>query len=113
MIFDVIFNASFSGGNALLEEIKKKMASAGIDESIKQSLKAIPLMKTKAGPRDGDLWIQRLKEEFEALITFISNNKMADTDWFRLESNSDGTKWFGKCWHYHNMLRCVFLCPSL
>uniref|UniRef100_A0A9J2PUZ1 Ubiquitin-fold modifier-conjugating enzyme 1 n=1 Tax=Ascaris lumbricoides TaxID=6252 RepID=A0A9J2PUZ1_ASCLU len=70
------------------------MASAGIDESVKQSLKAIPLMKTKAGPRDGDLWIQRLKEEFEALITFISNNKMADTDWFRLESNSDGTKWY-------------------
>lgn len=58
MIFDVIFYANFSEGNALSEEIKKRMASAGIDESVKQSLKAIPLMKTKAGPRDGDLWIQ-------------------------------------------------------
>lgn len=29
-----------------------------LDESTKNALKAIPLMKTKAGPRDGDLWIQ-------------------------------------------------------
>ena len=51
---------------------------------------------------------KRLKEEFEALIAFINHNKESDSDWFRLESNSDGTKWFGKCWHYHNMLRWVF-----
>lgn len=29
-----------------------------LDESTKTTLKAIPLLKTKAGPRDGDLWIQ-------------------------------------------------------
>ena len=34
------------------------MASGGLDESTKQTLKKIPLMKTKAGPRDGDLWLQ-------------------------------------------------------
>ncbi|VDK79326.1 unnamed protein product, partial [Gongylonema pulchrum] len=67
-----------------------------LDDSTKNALKAIPLLRTKAGPRDGDLWIQRLKEEYEALIAFINNNKASDSDWFRLESNGDGTKWFGK-----------------
>lgn len=28
------------------------------DESTKRALKAIPLMRTKAGPRDGDSWVQ-------------------------------------------------------
>ncbi|MFH4978559.1 hypothetical protein AB6A40_005268 [Gnathostoma spinigerum] len=84
------------------------MASGGLDESTKKSLQSIPLLKTRAGPRDGDLWLQRLKEEYESLIAFINNNKSTDSDWFRLESNGDGTKWFGKCWHYHNMLKYEF-----
>lgn len=32
-----------------------------MDDATKSSLKAIPLCKTKASPRDGDLWIERLK----------------------------------------------------
>ncbi|VDN02206.1 unnamed protein product [Thelazia callipaeda] len=79
-----------------------------LDELKKNELKALPLMRTKAGPRDGDLWIQRLKEEYEGLIAFINKNKANGSDWFRLESNGDGTKWFGKCWHYHNQLRYEF-----
>lgn len=39
-----------------------------IDESTKKTLSNIPLLKTKSGPRDGDLWVQRLKEEYQALI---------------------------------------------
>ncbi len=39
-----------------------------VDESTRKTLAAIPLLKTKAGPRDGDLWIQRLKEEYQTLI---------------------------------------------
>ena len=39
-----------------------------VDEATKQSLAQIPLLKTKAGPREGDLWVQRLKEEYTALI---------------------------------------------
>ena len=35
---------------------------------------------------------------------YITNNKEADNDWFRLESNKEGTRWFGKCWHYHNQV---------
>jgi len=79
-----------------------------LDDSTKQVLKKIPLLKVNAGPRDGDLWLERLKEEYEALITFINNNKQNDSDWFRLESNADGTRWFGKCWHFHKMIKYEF-----
>lgn len=39
-----------------------------MDDSAKKTLSSIPLLKTKAGPRDKDLWPQRLKEEYQALI---------------------------------------------
>lgn len=69
-----------------------------VDEATKKTLAAIPLLKTRAGPRDGDLWVQRLKEEYLALIKYVENNKESDNDWFRVESNSNGTRWYGKCW---------------
>jgi len=52
----------------------------------------IPFIKTTAGPKEGDKWIERLKEEYMALIEYIKMNKEADSDWFTIESNSDGTK---------------------
>ncbi len=39
-----------------------------VDAATKKTLAAIPLLKTKAGPRDGDEWINRLKEEYQSLI---------------------------------------------
>lgn len=39
-----------------------------MDDSSKKTLSSIPLLKTKAGPRDKDLWPQRLKEEYQSLI---------------------------------------------
>ena len=39
-----------------------------VDEATKRTLAAIPLLKTKAGPRDSDAWITRLKEEYQSLI---------------------------------------------
>jgi len=39
-----------------------------VDEATRKQLGSIPLLKAKAGPRDGELWIQRLKEEYQALI---------------------------------------------
>lgn len=39
---------------------------------------------------------------------YVQNNKDADNDWFRLESNKEGTKWFGKCWYIHDLLRYEF-----
>lgn len=38
----------------------------------------------------------------------MQNNKESDNDWFRLESNKDGTQWFGKCWHVHELMKYEF-----
>uniref|UniRef100_A0A3P8UEG5 Ubiquitin-fold modifier-conjugating enzyme 1 n=1 Tax=Amphiprion percula TaxID=161767 RepID=A0A3P8UEG5_AMPPE len=76
------------------------------DEATRRAVSQIPLMKTHAGPRDRALWPQRLKEEYQALIRFVEQNKAADNDWFRLESNADGTRWTGTCWFVHELLKC-------
>lgn len=39
---------------------------------------------------------------------YVQNSKASDSDWFRLESNKEGTKWFGKCWYVHNLLKYEF-----
>ena len=39
-----------------------------VDEATKKTLTSIPLLKTQAGPRDGDQWVSRLKEEYLSLI---------------------------------------------
>uniref|UniRef100_A0A8D8FD90 Ubiquitin-fold modifier-conjugating enzyme 1 n=1 Tax=Culex pipiens TaxID=7175 RepID=A0A8D8FD90_CULPI len=39
-----------------------------VDEGTRKTLSSIPLLQTKAGPREKDLWVQRLKEEYQALI---------------------------------------------
>lgn len=39
-----------------------------VDASTKKTLQSIPLLQTKASPRDKELWIQRLKEEYQSLI---------------------------------------------
>jgi len=44
-----------------------------VDAATKKTVAAIPQHKTKAGPRDGDQWVIRLKEEYMSLIkVFIS-----------------------------------------
>lgn len=70
-------------------------------------LAGIPLLKTNAGPRDAT-WNDRLKEELLALIQYVKTNKEQDNDWFRLECNKEGTKWFGKCWTVVNLMRYEF-----
>ena len=42
-----------------------------VDEATKKNLAAIPLLKTRAGPRDKDDWVLRLKEEFTSLIKVL------------------------------------------
>lgn len=39
-----------------------------VDEGTKRTLSSIPLLQTRASPRDKELWVQRLKEEYQALI---------------------------------------------
>ena len=79
-----------------------------MDPAIKASVSRIPLIKTKAGPRDGEQWTQRLKEEYAALIAFVENNIASDRHWLTLESNAAGTRWYGKCWHYHEQRKYEF-----
>ncbi|CAF5053011.1 unnamed protein product, partial [Rotaria sp. Silwood1] len=83
-------------------------ADGMVDEVTKKTLSNIPLLKTKASPRDGEQWRQRLKEELQSLIQYVKNNKDADNDWFRLESNQEGTRWWGKAWTIQDMLRYEF-----
>ncbi len=46
-----------------------------VDEVTKKTLSNIPLLKTKASPRDGEQWRQRLKEELQALIQVMIDMK--------------------------------------
>ena len=76
-----------------------------VDEVTKKTLSSLPLMKTNAGPRDKEIWPKRVIEEYKGLIAYVESSKANDMDWFRLESNKEGTRWFGKCWHVHNLLK--------
>jgi len=81
----------------------------GWDPNTKSTLTQIPLLATKAGPRDGAAWTQRLKEEYKALITYTQMNKSNDNDWFRISAaNPEGTRWTGKCWYVYNLLKYEF-----
>ena len=44
-----------------------------VDAATKKTVAAIPQNKTKAGPRDGDQWVIRLKEEYQSLIKVSLN----------------------------------------
>merc|ERR1712086_1109704 len=80
-----------------------------MDESTKQAVQKIPLLKVKAGPKDGvDGWKARLREEYAAIIKYVQISKESDNDWFKIESNEDGTRWWGKVWFYHNQLKYEF-----
>lgn len=79
-----------------------------LDATTKRNLSRIPLLRTRAGPRDGDQWHTRLREEYTALIQYITNNKKADNDWFTISSDISGVKWSGTCWYYHESLRYEF-----
>ena len=42
--------------------------SAMADDATRRAVSEIPLLKTNSGPRDKELWVQRLREEYLALI---------------------------------------------
>eukprot|EP00287_Rhodomonas_sp_CCMP768_P006516 CAMPEP_0196736196 /NCGR_PEP_ID=MMETSP1091-20130531/14332_1 /TAXON_ID=302021 /ORGANISM="Rhodomonas sp., Strain CCMP768" /LENGTH=165 /DNA_ID=CAMNT_0042079897 /DNA_START=30 /DNA_END=527 /DNA_ORIENTATION=- len=79
-----------------------------MDEGTKKTLSALPLLTVNAGPRDGDKWKDRLKEEYTALIKYIQIGKESDTDWFQIESNKEGTTWTGKVWYVFEMKKYEF-----
>lgn len=57
-----------------------------VDAVTKKTLGQIPLLKTRAGPRDGDLWVQRLKEEYQSLIA-VSKQYLYISDWIGKKYN--------------------------
>lgn len=42
------------------------------------------------------------------MIKYIQQNKATDSDWFTITSNKEGTKWSGKCWYIHSLLKYEF-----
>ena len=81
---------------------------AGVDATTKAMVQKLPMLSVRAGPRDGEDWIKRMKEELMALITYQKVNKEAGNEWFTIESNKTGTHWTGKVWYVHEMLRYEF-----
>jgi hypothetical protein len=49
-----------------------------MDAATKTTVQKLPLLSVKAGPRDGDKWIERLKEELACLVKFVEINKSND-----------------------------------
>lgn len=37
----------------------------------------------------------------EALLEYVEKLKASEEDFFTIESDDLGTKWFGKCWIFH------------
>lgn len=80
-----------------------------MSSSTKSTVQKIPLLSVRAGPRDGAKWLERLKQELNALIKYVKINKQMDNDWFLIEcADKTGTKWKGKCWYIHNMVKYEF-----
>lgn len=50
---------------------------SGVDEKTRSTVQSIPMCTVNAGPRDGDKWVARLKEEFTALIKVRLTNLTA------------------------------------
>ena len=76
-----------------------------VDAGTKDTVQKLPLLSSTAGPRDGDEWIARVKEEYRALIEYQRINKEAGNEWFTIESNKTGTRWTGKVWYFHDRLK--------
>lgn len=83
-------------------------APVPFSDDVKRTVQKIPMLKTRAGPRDGDKWKQRLKEEYQALIQYIKINKENDNHWVQIASNDIGTRWKGTCWYFYENLKYEF-----
>ena len=67
-------------------DIKSKQAdTTNMDSGLKKSLSGIPLLTLRAGPRDGEEWKNRCKQELQSLIKYLKANKQQDKDWFTIK----------------------------
>mmetsp|Transcript_6126 Transcript_6126/g.9574 ORF Transcript_6126/g.9574 Transcript_6126/m.9574 type:complete len:186 (+) Transcript_6126:1361-1918(+) len=98
-----------SGSGATgVDRLQHEVSDVPYDEGTKKTVGAIPLCKTRAGPRDGEKWKQRFKEELESLIQYVKINKENDNDWFSIRSDTSGIRWEGTCWHYYENVKYEF-----
>ncbi|KAF0992101.1 hypothetical protein HZS_6616 [Henneguya salminicola] len=72
------------------------------------AIQHLSTLQSKAGPRDGDDWLIRLKEEYLALIELVKLNKSNGQEWFSIESLPGSLKWCGKCWYYQDLKKYEF-----
>lgn len=75
---------------------KKSSAAAGVyvsqneDEGVDEfmpppddsQLNKIPKLSVRAGPRDGEEWVNRVKQEMNALLKYVAMNKATDSEWY-------------------------------
>lgn len=75
------------------------------EKALQQTLQQLSV---NAGPRDA-AWIERLKEEYTALIAYQQMTKANGDDWVEIEAVDDlGTKWKGTCSYVHEFLKYEF-----
>ncbi len=65
-----------------------------MDPHLKKSLSGIQLLTIRAGPRDGEEWKSRCKQELQSLIAYVKSNKEQDKDWFTIKYVA--LRWPGK-----------------
>lgn len=85
----------------------------GVDEFMpppdNKELGKIPKLSVRAGPRDGEDWVNRVKQELNALMKYKALVKATDSDWFNIApSDATCTKWKGKCWYMFEMVKYEF-----
>jgi ufm1-conjugating enzyme 1 len=57
---------------------------AGVDDATKATVQKLPMLSVKAGPRDGEDWIKRMKEEYMALIQVRARRRSEDAALLRV-----------------------------
>lgn len=72
--------------------------------------KKIPHLSVRAGPRDGDKWNDRVKQELNALVKYAQINQASDSSWFNIAplKGTKFTKWEGKCWYIQDLVKYEF-----
>ncbi len=72
---------------------KEREAKRGKERKMEEA-GHVPLLSEKGGPRDGEGWTARLKEEYRALIAMVKHHKENGTEWFKIEAtDKTGTTW--------------------
>lgn len=61
------------------------------DPATRAVVDKLPLCSINAGPRSPQ-WNDRLKEEYMALISYLTLAKENDKEWFKIEANKEGTE---------------------